>query len=166
MAAAAIAAHAPRRIHGFLPGIAAQRWTRKPPLAPGIPLVLPWRRAVEDLRVHAMLYGRTREAAEIERLLGAAREGRGSAVLLRGEAGIGKSALLEHAQEGGTGFPVLGAGGVGGEPGLPFAALAALVPPALGTVDALPARRAAATRGARARGPPVESDRYAVAAAT
>src|SRR3954449_12663631 len=117
------------RFHGFAPSDLASQpspWTRKPPLAPGIPLVLPWRRAVEDLRVHAMLYGRTREAAEIERLLGAAREGRGGAVLIRGEAGIGKSALLEHAHESATGFTVLSARGVEAESELPFAALADL----------------------------------------
>jgi DNA-binding CsgD family transcriptional regulator len=113
-----------------------------------------------------MLYGRARESAEIEGLLGAARAGRGSGVVVRGEAGIGKSALLDHARRSAKGFEVLDARGLQVESELPFVALADLVRPALASIDALPARQAAAIRGALALGPPVESDRFAVAAAT
>src|SRR6266513_2237242 len=113
-----------------------------------------------------MLYGRARESSEIGRLLRATHEGRGSAVVVRGEAGIGKSALLDHARAGATGFAVLTARGLQAESELPFAALADLIRPALASIDALPERQAAALRGALALGPPVESDRYAVAAAT
>src|ERR687892_517373 len=45
-----------------------------------------------------MLVGRARERARLERLLLEAREGQSGALLLVGEAGIGKTALLEHAQ--------------------------------------------------------------------
>ncbi|MFF5701542.1 AAA family ATPase [Streptomyces sp. NPDC012794] len=46
-----------------------------------------------------MLYGRQTEEAALDALLGAAREGRGGALVLRGEAGIGKSALLDRVSE-------------------------------------------------------------------
>ncbi|MEU9000632.1 AAA family ATPase [Streptomyces sp. NPDC048551] len=43
-----------------------------------------------------MLYGRQSEEAALDALLDAARQGRGGALVLRGEAGIGKSALLDR----------------------------------------------------------------------
>ena len=42
-----------------------------------------------------MLVGRSAEQATIDRLLAAAREGRSGVLVFRGEAGIGKSALLQ-----------------------------------------------------------------------
>jgi predicted ATPase len=45
----------------------------------------------------AALYGRERELAALEDLLGAVRE-RGGALVIRGDAGIGKSALLAEAR--------------------------------------------------------------------
>ncbi|MEA2450037.1 MAG: hypothetical protein QOG63_1969 [Thermoleophilaceae bacterium] len=100
------------------------------------------------------------------RLLGAARQGRGSAAVVRGEAGIGKSALLASMRARAEDFTVLDARGLQAESELPFAALADLVRPALSRLDGLPERQAAALRGALALGPPVDSDRFAVAAAT
>jgi predicted ATPase len=44
-----------------------------------------------------MLFGRGAELSAIERLLDGACEGRSGVLVIRGEAGIGKSALLEHA---------------------------------------------------------------------
>lgn len=44
-----------------------------------------------------MLRGGSAECRAIDRLLAGAREGRGGALVLRGEAGIGKSALLAYA---------------------------------------------------------------------
>src|SRR6267154_1909371 len=47
-------------------------------------------------RDSVVLAGRTAELETLERLLGAAREGRSAVLVLRGEPGIGKTALLEH----------------------------------------------------------------------
>src|SRR5215213_7813321 len=113
-----------------------------------------------------MLYGRARESAEIEGLLQAARTGRGSSAVLRGEAGIGKSALMGNARERADDFTVLAARGLQAESELSFVTLADLLRPALGAIDDLPGRQAAALKGALALGPPVDSDRFAVAAAT
>src|SRR6266446_3772413 len=46
-----------------------------------------------------MLIGRELECARIDALLDAARERRSGALVLRGDAGIGKTALLEYAIE-------------------------------------------------------------------
>src|SRR5689334_20711534 len=54
-----------------------------------------------------MLFGRDDECARIDGLLDAARARQSSALVMRGEAGIGKTALLEYAAERATGFRVL-----------------------------------------------------------
>jgi MoxR-like ATPase len=46
-----------------------------------------------------MLHGRRDERAALDGLLDAARAGRSGVLVLRGEAGVGKTALLEHAIE-------------------------------------------------------------------
>ena len=86
------------------------------------------------------LFGRDHEADVVARLLTGARQG-GRALVLRGEAGIGKSALLNEA----TGIAadqnmlVLKAVGVQSEADLPFAGLHQLLWPILGRHDDLPA---------------------------
>ena len=99
-----------------------------------------------------MLYGRDAERALIGDLLDAARASRSGALILRGEPGAGKTALLEDAREQATGMQVLWARGVESESELPFAALHQLLRPALGGLDGLPApqaARAALRAGAR-----------------
>src|ERR671915_323904 len=59
-----------------------------------------------------MLIGRQAEQAAVEALLARARAGEGGALVVRGEAGIGKTALLQHAITGADGFTVLRAIGV------------------------------------------------------
>ena len=78
-----------------------------------------------------MLLGRDRETAAIERLLTEARESRSAALVLRGEPGIGKSALLEYAVERADGMRILSATGVEAESELPFAGLHQLLWPVL-----------------------------------
>ncbi|GAA2370093.1 LuxR family transcriptional regulator [Dactylosporangium salmoneum] len=65
---------------------------------------------------------------------------RGGALVVRGEAGIGKSALLRQARRvaAGHGLLVLTATGTEAEARLPFAALHQLVRPVLGRADELP----------------------------
>ena len=95
-----------------------------------------------------MLYGRDPERARIGELLDAARDSRSGALVLRGEPGIGKTALLADTLERAADMQVLSARGVESESELPFAALHQLLRPALDGLDAVPAPQAAALRRA------------------
>jgi predicted ATPase len=88
-----------------------------------------------------MLYGRRAECDALERLLADARRSRSGVLVVRGEAGTGKSALLDHAAGQATGMRVLRAAGVESEAELPFAALHQLLRPVLGLAGRLPGRR-------------------------
>src|SRR5258708_36432145 len=70
--------------------------------------------------------------------MASARGGMGSALVLRGEPGIGKTALLDYAVESAAGFRVARAGGVESEMELPYAALHQLCVPILGRLERLP----------------------------
>jgi predicted ATP-dependent serine protease len=74
-----------------------------------------------------MLYGRHQERARIAGLLAGARQGRGGALVIRGEAGIGKHTLLADAAAQAAGFRLLRATGVEAEVELPFAAVQQLL---------------------------------------
>ena len=91
-----------------------------------------------------MLDGRDTERGEIGRLLEAARGSRSGVLVLRGEAGIGKTALLEDTRERADDMHILSARGVESESELPFAALDKLIRPALGHLDKLPGPQAPA----------------------
>lgn len=95
-----------------------------------------------------MLVGRREEAARIDELIAAAREGQSGVLVIRGEAGIGKSALLEHAARCADGMVILRGVGVQAESELPHAALHQILRPVLATVERLPAAQAAALRAA------------------
>src|SRR4051812_31169547 len=86
-----------------------------------------------------MLRGRRDERAVLDGLLDEARAGRSSVLVLRGEAGIGKTALLEHAIESASEVTLLRAVGVESEMELPFAALHQLCAPMLDFLQRLPA---------------------------
>lgn len=75
------------------------------------------------------LVGRREEIRSIDELIADTREGRGGVLVLRGEAGIGKSALLDRAREAASGFRVLDASGSQFESELPYAALHQLCRP-------------------------------------
>ncbi|MEU7857023.1 AAA family ATPase [Nonomuraea sp. NPDC049141] len=109
-----------------------------------------------------MLYGRGAEQAEVDALLEAARAGRSGAVIVKGETGIGKSALLDYAAEQAAGWPMLRTLGVESESELPFAALHLLLRPVLGHVERLPPGQAAALRGAIGAAPAGVADRFLV----
>src|SRR6478752_1234405 len=70
------------------------------------------------------------------------------ALVLVGEPGIGKTALLDYAAAGATGFRVLRARGVQSEAELAFAALLEVCRPILGSVDRLEPPQAGALTGA------------------
>ncbi|ROR44951.1 helix-turn-helix transcriptional regulator [Kitasatospora cineracea] len=91
-----------------------------------------------------MLYGRGTERAAVDQLLAAAGGGRAGALVLRGEPGIGKSALLDAAASAAAGWRVLRAAGVESEARLPHAVLSQLLAPALGELDGLPGPQRAA----------------------
>ena len=75
------------------------------------------------------LLGRQRERAVLERLLETARGGHGAVLVVHGDPGVGKTALLEYAVEAGAGFRVVRTAGVEGEMELDYAALQQLCSP-------------------------------------
>lgn len=113
-----------------------------------------------------MLFGRATECARVDGVLDAARERRSAALVLRGEAGIGKSALLGYAVERGGEFRVLRALGVESEDELPFAGLQQLVQPILDTLTAIPPHQARSLRTALAIEDGPAPERLAVSVAT
>ena len=68
------------------------------------------------------LIGRDRECAKIDLLLERAREGRSETLVLRGEAGIGKTSLLRYAVAQAAEMQVLSAVGIESESHLAFRA--------------------------------------------
>jgi hypothetical protein len=91
-----------------------------------------------------MLYGRDLERSAITALLDGTRAARGGALVLRGRAGAGKSALLDDAVAAAAGMRVLRAAGVESEFELPFAALHQLLRPVLDHIERLPVPQSAA----------------------
>jgi predicted ATPase len=95
-----------------------------------------------------MLFGRAAEQSRIAELLDDARGGRSRVLVVRGDAGVGKSALLDLACAEATGMTVLRACGVESEARLPYAGLHQLVRPILTLLDRLPDPQAGALRAA------------------
>ncbi len=85
-----------------------------------------------------MLLGRQLEREVLERLLDGARAGRGGVLVIHGEAGVGKTALLEYAVEAGPEFRIARTSGVEAEMELPFAAVQQLCSSFLGLRKRLP----------------------------
>ena len=108
------------------------------------------------------LYGRDAELAALNDLLDRAREGISGALVLRGDAGIGKTALLAQITEQAGGFQIIRVTGIEEEAELPFAGLHLLLRSALDRITELPGVQADALRGALGlakAGPP---DRFLV----
>ena len=85
-----------------------------------------------------MLRGRKVELAALDRILDEVAAGRSGTLVLRGDAGEGKTALLEHAIERARGFRVERAAGVQSEMELAFAGLHQLCAPVLDGLSRLP----------------------------
>ncbi|MBV8219227.1 MAG: AAA family ATPase [Solirubrobacterales bacterium] len=85
-----------------------------------------------------MLLGRASEREALGQLWGEARGGQCRVLVLCGEPGVGKTALLEDAVQTASGFLVARASGVEAEMELPFAALQMLCAPMLDRLDHLP----------------------------
>ena len=94
------------------------------------------------------LVGRTNECDVLDRLLAGAREGRSGVLVLVGEPGVGKTALVEYAVAAGAGLRVARAVGVESEAELAFAALHQLCAPMLERLDRLPDPQRAALSAA------------------
>ncbi|NIK58921.1 ATP-binding protein [Kribbella shirazensis] len=112
------------------------------------------------------LRGRRAECARLDHVVGGVRSGEGQVLIVRGEAGIGKSALLEYLAGTADGCRVARAAGVESEMELPFAGLHQLCLPLLRLTDRLPAPQRAALEvafGLSGGGPP---DRFLIGAAT
>ncbi|MFJ4794987.1 ATP-binding protein [Kitasatospora purpeofusca] len=128
-----------------------------------------------------MLYGRAAEEGQLRSLLRRAAEGASGALVVHGEAGIGKTALLDHlaaeatgaaaaagnsAADGASGASgratarVLRTTGIEAETELPFAALHQLLRPALDRLGLLPEPQADALRAAFGLAAPTGQDRF------
>jgi DNA-binding CsgD family transcriptional regulator len=84
------------------------------------------------------LLGREREREVLDRLLDGVRRGRGGVLVVHGEAGVGKTALLEYAVEAGREFRLARTVGVEAEMELPFAAVQQLCSPFFELMERLP----------------------------
>jgi DNA-binding CsgD family transcriptional regulator len=85
-----------------------------------------------------MLWGRREECGALDGLLADVRAGRSRVLVVRGEPGIGKTALLGYAADTAQDFRVARAEGVESEMELPFAALQQLCGRMLDRLDQLP----------------------------
>ncbi len=100
-----------------------------------------------------MLVGREAELDRIEALLDGARSGCGGSLVIRGEPGIGKTALLAETRGRARRMLVATASGVESEAQLPFAALGELAAPMLSGLAELPEPQATAISTALALAP-------------
>src|SRR5499427_3624456 len=104
--------------------------------------LVPDSRAVMGMRTRSeptlSLVNRQRERAALDGLLGDLRSGRGRALGVRGEAGVGKSALLEYVTGAAADMRVARAVGAESDMELAFASLHLLCAPLLGRLDDLP----------------------------
>ncbi|HTU07412.1 MAG TPA: ATP-binding protein, partial [Trebonia sp.] len=87
---------------------------------------------------HAGLSGRQAECDRLDQLLADARAGQSAVLVLHGEPGIGKTALLDYAARRAAGFQVVRATGVESEMELPFAGLHQLCGAMLEGLERLP----------------------------
>jgi DNA-binding CsgD family transcriptional regulator len=118
-----------------------------------------------------VLHGRDRERERLLVLLDDARCSRGGALVLHGQPGVGKSALLADlvaraADEAGPGMRVLWTQGIESESPLPFAALQRLLRPVLPLLGRIPGPQATALRGAFGEADAPTGDRFLVFLAT
>ena len=113
-----------------------------------------------------MLFGRDEERALVARLLDGARRGTSGAIVVRGDPGVGKTALLADAVARAQDMTILQATGVESEAQLEFSGLLELTRPLLGDLGSLPPHQADVLRGALGFTGNGGRDRFAVGAAT
>jgi DNA-binding CsgD family transcriptional regulator/tetratricopeptide (TPR) repeat protein len=108
------------------------------------------------------LPGRRHECGRLDGLLAGARTGHSAALVIQGEAGVGKTALLDYVAESAADLRVLRAAGVESEMELAFATLHQMCGPVLDRLDRLPEpqRAALGTAFSLQEGPP--PDRFLI----
>ena len=111
------------------------------------------------------LLGRANERDALDRVLGKVRGGQSAVLVIRGEAGVGKTALLHHCARQASGFRVARVAGVESEMELPFAGLHQLCAPMLERLGALPEPQQAALGVALGLASGAAPDRFLVALA-
>jgi hypothetical protein len=119
-------------------------------------------RSVPAAYHRVVLVGRSAETAMIDRLLAQACSGLSGVLVVRGEPGAGKSALLEYAVAQAEGFMVLRSAGIESEAELAFAGLHQVVRRVLDRLDRLPPPQASALRSAFALSEEPLGERFAV----
>jgi DNA-binding CsgD family transcriptional regulator len=114
------------------------------------------------------MHGRERERSALAGVLAGARAGTAGAFVIRGDAGVGKSVLLDAltADATGSGMRVLRSQGLESEAPLAFAGLYQLLRPLLNELDQLPAPQARALRVAFGQQEGDSGDRFVIALAT
>src|SRR3954464_3480402 len=113
-----------------------------------------------------VLLGRAEERHRLDGLLENVRGGQSGVLVLRGEAGVGKTALLHHCARQAAGFRVVRLTGVESEMELPFAGLHQLCTPLLGRLDGVPEPQRVALRVALGLASGEPPDCFLVALAT
>jgi DNA-binding CsgD family transcriptional regulator len=108
------------------------------------------------------LVDRQQELATLVRLLETVRNGGSGTLVVHGDPGVGKSALLEKLIASASGFQVIRGVGVEGELDLPYAGLQQLCRPMTNAIDALPEPQRVALRVALGLAPGDPPDRYLV----
>jgi hypothetical protein len=109
-----------------------------------------------------MLLGRRSECAALDELMHAVRAGQSRVLVLLGEPGVGRTALLEYVADPTSGFRFTHAAGVESEMELVYAGMHQLCEPMLGRLDRLPGPQRAALEtafGLNVGGPP---DRFLI----
>ena len=115
---------------------------------------------------HTELLGRDAECRDIDAMLEHVRHGGSRALVIRGEAGIGKSALVDYAVAQARGMRVLRARGYESESALPCAGLADLLMPVTEHLDQLPEPQRIALEATLALRSAETTSRFAVCAGT
>src|SRR5215211_1359229 len=106
------------------------------------------------------LRGRSSERQALDRLVADAHASRSGVLVIRGEAGVGKTVLMRYAADRASGFRVAQISGVESEMELPFAGLHQLCAPLLDRLDALPAPQQDALRVALGAASGAAPDRF------
>jgi DNA-binding CsgD family transcriptional regulator len=106
------------------------------------------------------LVGRDAECAVVDRLLQQVRDGASGALVVRGEAGIGKSAILDYAAAAAAGFLIVAVTGIESEMEVAFAALQQVCAPLTKHLGQLPPPQAEALRVALGLSSSAPPDRF------